>query len=270
MIKTSISIILCCLCIVSYDRAMQGMFFSASYAFDADEEQFFCAVKKCSIENVKYSLKNGVDINECDEQGFTALHWAAYYGYEDLLLLLLKRKAKIDIQDTYGFTPLHYAVQYGRTTIVKYLLAYNAAITLKNYDGQTPLSLACADTMHDKRPVISLLQDSVLCLQNALHNPTRDMLLNAIKDNSKHIVEVLLSNHIQPTYEDLALAKKYDSTHIGPLLICHLGLLSPQATLSKNGIIGINGLPREIVEHIATFVSYYKYSQRQKQVCSIL
>jgi len=39
--------------------------------------------------------------------GETGLHWAAYGGYSDIVKLLLKRKAPVDIKDKrYGATPL--------------------------------------------------------------------------------------------------------------------------------------------------------------------
>jgi len=51
----------------------------------------------------------GVDPNACDDQGRSALHWAADGGHTHIAIMLLQLGADIDKTDEDGQTPLHYA-----------------------------------------------------------------------------------------------------------------------------------------------------------------
>lgn len=44
------------------------------------------------VENGKCGLENGVDINQKDDQGFTALQCFAQYGLNDALFLSVETK----------------------------------------------------------------------------------------------------------------------------------------------------------------------------------
>lgn len=74
------------------------------------------AINEASISNrieiVKYLLTKNADIASQDHQGFTALHWAAWYGYLELVNLLLAHNAPLEILNTYGGTVIDTAI-YG-------------------------------------------------------------------------------------------------------------------------------------------------------------
>jgi len=72
----------------------------------------------------------------------TALMFAALYGYVDVMAVLLRHDAGIDIQDTAGCTALHYAAQYGQTRACLFLLRVGASRTLRNKDSRTPAQVA--------------------------------------------------------------------------------------------------------------------------------
>jgi len=42
-------------------------------------------------------------INNIDSRGWTALHWACYFGYESIVKLLINNEAKLDIKTLKGF-----------------------------------------------------------------------------------------------------------------------------------------------------------------------
>ena len=56
-----------------------------------------------------------------DQNGFTALHVAAFNGLKDVVQLLLDRGAEPNISDQDGITPLSYALLRGRMDIANIL-----------------------------------------------------------------------------------------------------------------------------------------------------
>jgi ankyrin repeat protein len=76
------------------------------------------------IRKVEELLKTGKNINEKDEHGRTALHYASLLLLPNIVELLLNNKANIDDQDETGLTPLMLACtdyelihQYGRMDV---------------------------------------------------------------------------------------------------------------------------------------------------------
>jgi ankyrin repeat protein len=51
-----------------------------------------------------------VNVNECMQNGRTALHWACYYGKMGFVRALVAAGASVHIQDEEGCTPLFWAV----------------------------------------------------------------------------------------------------------------------------------------------------------------
>ena len=73
----------------------------------------------------------------------TALMWAAYYGHDTVIPLLLEADAQIDAQDRYeGNTPLMRASYEGKEAAVRELLKGNPNLDLKGYQGKTALDWA--------------------------------------------------------------------------------------------------------------------------------
>ena len=59
-----------------------------------------------AIEAIKLCLDAGVDVNAVDSRGQTALHGAAFQGYDDVVQFLAAHGAKLDVKDRNGKTPL--------------------------------------------------------------------------------------------------------------------------------------------------------------------
>lgn len=101
---------------------------------------------KGDIANITMLLKNGADVNFQDERSSeTAMHMAVipdYFHFHsniDLVKILLKYNAELNIQNIYGETPLHFASKYRDIEIVKLLINKGAYINAKAYHGETPL-----------------------------------------------------------------------------------------------------------------------------------
>ena len=82
------------------------------------------------------------DINATDEDGYTALHFAAKKGYRECVDLLILSGADVNTRSLNGDTPLHAAVEGGHAYCVKLLILSGADVNTKSSTGTTPLYAA--------------------------------------------------------------------------------------------------------------------------------
>lgn len=59
-----------------------------------------------ALEAVKLAVELGADVNAVGENGWTALHAAAYTGADAIVQLLVDKGARLDVKDKFGQTPL--------------------------------------------------------------------------------------------------------------------------------------------------------------------
>ena len=62
-----------------------------------------------ALEAAKLAIELGVDVNAVGENGWTALHGAAYTGSDAIIRLLVDQGAKMEVKDKFGQTPLSIA-----------------------------------------------------------------------------------------------------------------------------------------------------------------
>lgn len=79
---------------------------------------------------------------QVNQVGWTALHYAATVGANDIVQLLLDASAYIDAESPNQTTPLMMAARGGHILTVKLLLDEGADATLKNNQGLSALDLA--------------------------------------------------------------------------------------------------------------------------------
>jgi uncharacterized protein len=79
------------------------------------------------------------DVNAHQDDGTTALHWAAYHDDVPLMRRLLKAGAKADVTNDYGSTPLAEAAERTDPEALRVLLEAGANVESPNADGQTAL-----------------------------------------------------------------------------------------------------------------------------------
>lgn len=84
-------------------------------------------------------IARGAEVNR---PGWTALHYAASIGNDDIVKVLLDNSAYIDAESPNGTTPIMMAARSGHIYTVKLLLDEGADATLKNSLGMTAIDMA--------------------------------------------------------------------------------------------------------------------------------
>ena len=86
---------------------------------------------------VEMLLLQGARVDATDDQGFTPLLAASYYGHTEVCKLLLET-GKVNVKETtpVGFTPLLVAVQKGHTEVCELLLANGSDLEETQPDTQ--------------------------------------------------------------------------------------------------------------------------------------
>ncbi|KAG7141753.1 putative ankyrin repeat protein like [Verticillium longisporum] len=80
------------------------------------------AIRSRRLDTVELLLLHGALIDSADDDGHTAVAWAAARGDTDMLKLLIERGASADVTDTLGRTPLMHAIRFGHAKAVALLL----------------------------------------------------------------------------------------------------------------------------------------------------
>jgi cytohesin len=90
------------------------------------EKQFLKAAESGDADKVKRLIKDGVDKEAKNEEGFTAIHLASQKGHGTIIESLLAAGAEKNAKDNDGLAPLHWAAFKGHCEAVRILLAASA------------------------------------------------------------------------------------------------------------------------------------------------
>jgi hypothetical protein len=115
----------------------------------------FEAAQVGGLQQLRVALTVG-NLNNGDEDGWTALHLAALNGHDECIKFCIEMDANVNARNNKGCTPLHLASVYYWTChpvhIVRVLLDAGALVDATDNMGSTPLY----DAMCDK---VSMLRD---------------------------------------------------------------------------------------------------------------
>lgn len=120
-----------------------GVVMGACIVISYDVELIQAAAIRDKAEVLRL-LAGGKDVNEREKpelNGTNALEVAASSGNLEIVQILLKAKAQVNVTDAIGWTPLMIAARNGYPEIVKVLLKAGANPNLKNNDGKTAYDL---------------------------------------------------------------------------------------------------------------------------------
>jgi ankyrin repeat protein len=123
-------------------------------------------------------------------EGFTALHYAAFYGYIEIVNLLLARNADVNAKTDAGDTPLDYAASRGYKDIVELLLTNKASVDARNRAGCTPLYYAATNGRIEEVRILLAAKANV----NAKTVRGYSVLTGAASYGRDDIVRLLIDN----------------------------------------------------------------------------
>uniref|UniRef100_A0A8C6YCN6 Ankyrin 3 n=1 Tax=Naja naja TaxID=35670 RepID=A0A8C6YCN6_NAJNA len=104
-----------------------------------------CSARAGNLEKALDYLKNGVDINICNQNGLNALHLASKEGHVEVVSELIQRGANVDAATKKGNTAVHIASLAGQTEVVKVLVTNGANVNAQSQNGFTPLYMAAQE-----------------------------------------------------------------------------------------------------------------------------
>ncbi|XP_071985908.1 ankyrin-3 isoform X23 [Engystomops pustulosus] len=175
------------------------------------------ASKEGHVEIVSELIQRGVDVDAATKKGNTALHIASLAGQTEVVRVLVTNGANVNAQSQNGFTPLYMAAQENHLEVVKFLLDNGASQSLATEDGFTPLAVALQQG-HDQ--VVSLL------LENDTKGKVRLPALHiaARKDDTKAAALLLQNDHnadveSKSGFTPLHIAAHYGNINVATLLI---------------------------------------------------
>ena len=100
------------------------------------------AVPRGSIQVIMLLLKAGAKVNVENENEETPLDQAAFFGGKEEVALLLAHGADVARRDGFGHTALNRAIEGDNADAVALLLAHGANVNARDEAGRTPLAMA--------------------------------------------------------------------------------------------------------------------------------
>ncbi len=100
------------------------------------------AGSKNGLDTVKYLLSKGASVNAKDNNGSTAINFAATMGRLEIIQTLIEAGAEINNKTDSGSTPLHQATFWKHYFVIEYLIKSGADLAVKDNKGNTALDIA--------------------------------------------------------------------------------------------------------------------------------
>jgi ankyrin repeat protein len=174
------------------------------------------------ISNLKLS---SACIDDSDDSGRTALHWAAACSPSEAVTMLLQNGADPNRSNSRGRRPLDQTASFCVSTDnATALLKWGACVTLTENQGRTALSLACTNKADTKANHVGLLLKYVdhritdRTGKTALHHAAMFNHLEASKKLIRHGVDLETRDKFGSSA--LLLAVHYNSHAVATTLLC--------------------------------------------------
>ncbi|XP_053306096.1 ankyrin-3 isoform X22 [Spea bombifrons] len=175
------------------------------------------AARSGNLEKALDYLKNGVDINVCNQNGLNALHLASKEGHIEIVSELIQRGADVDASTKKGNTALHIASLAGQAEVVKVLVTNGANVNAQSQNGFTPLYMAAQENHLE---VVTFLLDNGASQSLATEDGFTPLAV-ALQQGHDQVVSLLLENDTKGKVRlpALHIAARKDDTKAAALLL---------------------------------------------------
>ncbi|KAL4232517.1 Ankyrin repeat domain-containing protein 6 [Mactra antiquata] len=129
----------------------------AGAKFDPDQDgrtALHYAALNGYVDVARFLIEKGCDINLQDASGYTALHRAVSQGHVDVISVLLERSCDINTQDEHGNSAIHEAAWNGYSKTLELLVKYNVHVSVVNKAGFTALHLSAQNGHNESTRVL--------------------------------------------------------------------------------------------------------------------
>lgn len=195
------------------------LFTSTNALSESSYEKMFTAVQAEDIDTVRNLLNQGVDPNTTDSKGNSVLMLAARQGSDQIVALLIARRANVGQRTRVGDTALLMACLNGDVTVVRRLLDAGAELNPKQ--GWAPLHYAA---FAGHAGVAKLLLDRGAD-KDAVAPNTYTALMLAARNGKSEVAKVILYRDPDVNYRSglgqtaLKIARTKGMTELEDLLV---------------------------------------------------
>uniref|UniRef100_A0A4X2JP53 Ankyrin 3 n=1 Tax=Vombatus ursinus TaxID=29139 RepID=A0A4X2JP53_VOMUR len=200
---------------MSQPHFLTSIFF---FLFQSDANaSYLRAARAGNLEKALDYIKNGVDINICNQNGLNALHLASKEGHVEVVSELIHRDANVDAATKKGNTALHIASLAGQTEVVKVLATNGANLNAQSQNGFTPLYMAAQENHLE---VVKFLLDNGASQSLATEDGFTPLAV-ALQQGHDQVVSLLLENDTKGKVRlpALHIAARKDDTKAAALLL---------------------------------------------------
>ncbi|KAJ8005494.1 hypothetical protein DPEC_G00118540 [Dallia pectoralis] len=151
-----------------------------------------------NIQIISVLIRKGADMQVHDKSGANAIYYAGRHGHVETLRFLHENNCPLDVQDKSGETALHVAARYGNVDVIQYLCSIHANPDLSDREQETPLHCA---SWHGYSAVARALCQAG-CHVDARNREGESPLLTASARGFADIVECLVEHGANLTSTD--------------------------------------------------------------------
>ncbi len=162
------------------------------------DEEFMATTKRGDTDVLELFLVAGMKPDTKDNEGRTALIWAAINGHASAVKALLNTGADVNAIDNIGMTSLMEAASGGKSDVIRILLEKDANVNSSARDGMTALMLASSE---GHKEIVNILIDRGANI-NAVNRDGRTALILAASNGHTGVVKALLEKGVDIDIRD--------------------------------------------------------------------
>ena len=203
------------------ERSEWGMIFSSYCEYNPGKDHLKLEMICAELQSRKSwkNLTKMFDVNQCNQFGYTLLHYACLYDRLRSVRHLLQEEADVHVCDMEGNQPLHIAAVHSSLDIVKRLLRHGSNGLTRNGQGRTALEEA---VVHKRLDVVltmlhylkPFVEHQPLCI--ALGNPNQEIEVSG--SPTEHLPLSMSVDHLQEAVAPLLLQGAFVNFENGVIL----------------------------------------------------